>query len=252
MVTYKTIIDMVKQPEVKYEFIKGDTASRQAFFTFVENGNAYDLSDMVDISVKILMPDGTVIYSPCTLETDEDDNIIGASYEFSSEITKVAGKSAMQLILTTSDSSIVSTSNIFLIVKTNVFDEGSYVTSDDLSTIQSYLTRALAAATTAEEVETAFENAYAALENITEDFEEEYDLYVAYLADLQEKVTNGYFNGAQGPAGSNGADAVVTDIEGAGYAFQIVDGDLVIYYWTEDEPGFSLSNDGDLLFSYGE
>ena len=247
-VAYKTIIDLAKQPEIKFEFIKGDTATRTAYFTITQNGTAYDMSDVIDVSIKVILPDGTVIYSPCD-SIEEDGTVV---YTFSSEITKVAGKSAMQLIITDSNSGQVSASNIFLIVKDNIFDGAAYVTSDDLSTIQAYLARALAAATSSEDIKTAIENVYGALSELSDNFETEYEEYVAYLQRLQAMVDSGAFNGAQGQPGTNGADAVVTETEGAGYGFQIVDGNLIIYYWTEDEPNFTLTDDGELVFSYGE
>ena len=57
--------------------------------------------------------------------------------------------------------------------------------------------------------------------------------------------------GPQGPAGKDGADgkdgkdAIVTEADGQ-YAFQIEDGDLILYYTGETQPGFSLEDDGHL------
>ena len=53
--------------------------------------------------------------------------------------------------------------------------------------------------------------------------------------DLENKVASGYFNGKDGKDGVNGKDGVVTTLKGQ-IAFDIEDGDLMVYYSDEDNP----------------
>lgn len=57
-------------------------------------------------------------------------------------------------------------------------------------------------------------------------------------------VTNGR-NGAQGPQGEPGRDGVAVEATGQ-YFFQIENGDLMVYYTGDEEPAFSLEDDGNL------
>ena len=63
-------------------------------------------------------------------------------------------------------------------------------------------------------------------------------------------MADGYFNGAPGKQGERGSDAIVA--EGAGIlAFQILDGNLMCYYYQQDPPPMEINGDGELVYLYG-
>lgn len=53
--------------------------------------------------------------------------------------------------------------------------------------------------------------------------------------DLENKLATGYFNGKDGKDGVDGKDGIVTTLKGQ-IAFDIEDGDLMVYYSDEDNP----------------
>ncbi len=67
--------------------------------------------------------------------------------------------------------------------------------------------------------------------------------------DLENKIASGYFNGKDGKDGIDGKDGVITTVEGQ-IAFEIEEGNLMLYYTDGDNPPDAhIDNDGCLILT---
>lgn len=239
---YKVIVDLARENDVTIMIPKGDAYSRKIFFNILNNGSAFDMSDVIGGGVKAVKPDNTIVYNDIDEITDSGVVV----YTIPPQLTTVAGECSMDVDLFDSEGRTLTSFSFVCVIKNSVFDAKDLVSVDDISAIKSYLARTLNAAKSAEEIEDAIETAYGKLEDIGSDFKEELQDYIAYLADLKERVASGEFNGARGAQGENGHDGVIATEDGI-IGFQIVDGDLLCYCFDGIEPTLRINENGELL-----
>lgn len=243
---YDVIIDLAKENDVTIQIPKGDAYSRVINFNILNNGNAFDMSEAVGGGIKAVKPDNTVIYND--IDEITDDGIV--KYTIASQLTTVAGECSLDVEIFDSDGVTLTTFAIIVLVKNSTFDASDLVSVNDISAIKSYLARALKAATSAEEIKAEIEEAYGALEEISDEFADLKAELSDYLDYLKEQVESGAFNGSMGLPGEDGADAVIAETQGI-IGFQIVDGDLYCYYYDEENvPDVSIDADGNLVYEW--
>ena len=248
---YNMVVDLFNNARTNtLEVKKGNINSVQMRFTILNNGNPFDMSDVVMASVKGVKPDDSIIYAACDIEKDEEEKPINiVTYTLSDEATCVSGRTTYELSLADGDGNLVQSFDFYIYVVSNLFDESDQWGKSDVSAVASYMGRTLKAASDTEGLVATFIVAYGQIEEVLNRLQNEYDYYVDYINDLQERVARGDFNGARGPQGENGADAIVTESEGI-MAFQIVDDELVVYFYGDDAPPLSIDDDGNLVYTY--
>lgn len=248
---YNMVVDLFNNARTNtVEVKKGNANSITMRFTILNNGNPFDMKDIVMASVKGVKPDDSIVYAACDFEVDEEGyNKNTIFYTLSDEATAVSGRSAYELSLIDGDGNIVQSFDYYIYVVSNLFDESDQWGRSDVSAVASYMARALKAAEDTEMMVSTFVVAYGQINDILNRFENEYAFYVDYINELQERVASGEFNGARGQQGNDGANAIVTESEGI-MAFQIVNGDLNVYYYGDEQPPLSIDNDGNLVFTY--
>ena len=248
---YNMVVDLFNNARTNtLEVKKGNINSVQMRFTILNNGNPFDMTGVVMASAKGVKPDDSIIYSACEIEKDEEDNPINVvTFTLSDEATAVSGRSTYELSLADENGNLIQSFDFYIYVVSNLFDESDQWGKSDVSAVASYMARTLKAAMDAEQLIATFVVAYGQVEDVLNRLNNEYDYYVEYINELQERVTRGDFNGARGSQGEPGANAIVTESEGI-MAFQILDGDLNVYYYGEEAPPLSINDDGELVYNY--
>ena len=244
--TYNVIIDLAKETDVTIQIPKGDAYSRIINFNLLNNGNRFDMSEAIGGGVKAVKPDNTVIYNDIDEITEEGIVV----YTIAPQLTTAAGECSLDVEIFDEDGRTLTTFAMKIIVKNQTFDASDLVSVNDISAIKSYLARALKAAKTTEEIKAEIESAYGALEEISDEFADLKAELSDYLDYLKEQVESGAFNGAMGLPGENGSDAVIADTQGI-IGFQILNGDLMCYYYDQDNvPDVSIDGDGNLIYEW--
>ena len=247
---YNMVVDVFNNARTNtVEVKKGGKNAITLTFTILNNGFPFDMTDVVMVSCKGVKPDDSIIYAACDISKDEEGNNTNiVTHTLSDESLSVAGRSTYELSLVDGDGNIVLTFDFYIYVIANQFDESDLWSQNNVSAVASYMNRALKAATSAEEISNTFIVSYGQIQEILNELQNEYEYYVDYLNELQQKVADGEFNGAPGPQGPQGENGVVA--EGDGFiALSIKDGNLVVYYY-DNVPPLSINNEGHLVYTY--
>ena len=250
-VLHKLIIDLQNNARTNtIEVKKGGTNAYTLEMRITSGGHAFDMSDVYTATVKAVKPDESIIYADADIVKDEEGNNINVvRYRLSEAALAVTGKSTYEIELMDSGGITVNSFDFYVNVIPELYNEEDLYDVSDVSGVRSYMARALAAAERSEEVENTFNVLHGSAQEILNMLAGEYDKYEGALEDLQHMVDSGAFDGARGPQGENGADAVIG--EGTQViAFQIVDGELICYYYGDEIPPVSMNDDGELQWSY--
>lgn len=254
MVTRKIIVDFMRQSKTNsLEIKQGNELAMGILFVLMYDGKPFDMSDVELATVKGIAPNKSIIYLDAEIREDEEgnkSNVILFSLPVS--MTGLTGQYVYEISLMDENGGTLTSFDFYVYIRSQLYDESDVWAEGDISAVRSYLARALRAAKSAENIEKSFEIAYGTISEISEALQSELEEYISYLDYLQRRVDNGEFNGARGPQGENGADAVVSEA-GFLYGCQIVDGSLVIYYSnSESTPPFYINDDGALCIDVEE
>lgn len=247
---YDMIVDVFNNARTNtVEVKKGGNNAITLQFTILNNGQPFDMSDVTMVSAKGVKPDESIIYAACDFVLDEEGNKTNAvTHTLSDNSLSVAGRTTYELSLVDGYGNVVLSFDFYIYVVSNLFDESDMWGKSDISAVASYMGRAERAAISAEEISNTFIVAYGQIDAILNKLNNEYDYYVDYIQELQDRVANGEFNGARGPQGPQGESGVITETDGI-IALSIKDGNLVLYYY-DNVPPLSINDDGQLVYSY--
>lgn len=203
---YDMVVDFSNNARTNtLETKKGNSNSIVLKFTLLNNGNPFDMSDVVMGSIKGVKPDDSIIYGACDFTEDEEGNKLNViTYTLSDANTCVSGRTSYELSLADENGVVLQSFNFYIYVIPDLFDESDMWGKSDITAVATYMGRAQRAATSTEEMMNTFIIGYGEVEQILNKFNQEYDFYVNYLQELQEAVARGDFNGAPGPQGPQG------------------------------------------------
>lgn len=250
-VVHQIIVNLKDNTRTHTIEVRNDTVNAVKMSCTLLNGDkALDMSDVLLATIRGVKPSGAIVYADATIEQDEEGNNINVvSYVFSKIALAEVGHSTYTVTLMSSEAQLICSFDIYVDVLNQLYDEAVLWGENDLSAMRSYMTRALNACQTAEEVRNTFEVGIGSVEQIIADMEDELGYYRSYLEELQQMVDSGAFIGAMGPQGPAGKDGVITTTEGM-VAFAIEnDGELAVYSAEQSvAESFELSDDGELIY----
>lgn len=250
-ITNNIVIDLQNSKRKHIVEVKqSDRSTRVLRFTVLSSNKPFDMSNVYTATVKGIKPDDTVIYAAADIEKDEEGNNTNTlTYTMSDHVTNVTGTITFELQLLSSKGEIINSFDFYVDVINQLYDEDNIISESDLSGFKAYLVRTLNAAIKTESIEKSFEETYGTVASIKEKLEKELEECQSFLDDLEEMLESGAFIGARGPQGENGRDAVVS--EGSQIiGFQLVDDELICYYYGEGEPNISMNDDGEIVWTY--
>ena len=247
---YDMVVDFSNNARTNtLETKKGNSNSIVCKFTLLNNGNPFDMSDVVMASIKGVKPDDSLIYGACDFVYDEEENKVNQiTYTLSDANTCVSGRTSYELSLADENGVVLQSFNFYIYVIPDLFDESDIWGKSDVSAVATYMGRTLRAAEKTEEAMNTFIIGYGKVNDILNKFQNEYQFYVDYINDLQDRVAAGEFDGARGPQGPAGADGVVALGTGI-MAFELRNGHLICDYF-DQAPPLSLNQSGHLVYSY--
>lgn len=223
---------------------QGDKDARVLYFHLMAAGRPFPVETVYAGSIKAIKSDGKVVFDTVSVENEK------VFYKVPDAMTDTVGEVVCEIQLLAEDDSFLTSFPFYITVLRNTYDESVYMSEDYTDGFKTYMTLTYKLYKDVKEIANKFDINYGNLEEFTRNMEEIRKRYDEYLEELKEKVADGYFNGAPGKQGEKGADAVVA--EGAGIiAFQVLDGDLVCFYYAEDPPPLEINDDGELVYSYG-
>lgn len=221
---------------------QGEGKGRRLYFNVISNGKRLPVEEVLYASVKATKPDGKIIHARAEIE---DEKIY---YDLSEQMSAAVGEVEIEVELIGADGAYISTFPVYITVQPNVYDVEALVSRDDLQGIRAYVSAAYNVLLDAKEIERKFAITYSDAKEVGERLKTTITECVGIMNDIENKLAEGYFNGECGPAGENGADAIV--VEGTGImGFQIIDGNLICYYF-ESEPPMVIDEDGNLIYMW--
>lgn len=250
--SYKVLIDLTKPLRTNTVVIKQNNTRSIDLDVFIQSGGqVFDMTDVMAVSVRAVNENQNIIYDDATIVQDENGNNTNeVVYSLPDAILKSTGRTTMEFEVISNLAETIASFDIYVEIQSILFNEDDLLTADEITGFRIYMARALAAMNKSEAISNAFNILYGSTEEVLDKLAEEYDFYLEYIQNLQDRVDRGEFTGARGPQGENGADAVVTD-SGFVYGMQIVNGELVLYYDGE-APGYSIDDDGNLVIDIEE
>lgn len=224
---------------------QGDRRSRRLVFNIISNNKRMKASDIYSIAVKVARSDEAIIHGVAIIE---DEKIY---YDIEEELTSAVGEMEMELEIIGPEGSLLYSPTQYITVKSTVYDTNALVTETQMGGIQAYVSAAYAVLKETQLINSQFGMVYGTFDELLEEMEtSKYD-YVTFLETLKKKVEEGYFNGERGPKGEDGENAVVADGFGI-IGFQIVDGNLICYYYNDNPPPFEIDDNGQLVYRMEE
>lgn len=220
---------------------KGDHKSRRLIFNIISNNECIAMDDIYSIAIKAIKPDDKVIYDDVVIENGK------AYYDLIEQFTASVGEVECELEIIGTQGGVLNSPSFYLTVQDNVYDANKIISENILLGLQTYVAAAYDALREVQEIHNEFGISYGTLETVLKQLEDAKGEYVTYLATLEKKVEEGYFNGERGAQGEDGANAVV--VEGTGIiGFQIVEGNLMCYYYNDEAPPLAINDDGHLIY----
>lgn len=224
---------------------QGDRRSRRLVFNIISNNKRMKASDIYSIAVKVARNDEAIIHGVAIIE---DEKIY---YDIEEELTSAVGEMEMELEIIGPEGSLLYSPTQYITVKSTVYDTNALVTETQMGGIQAYVSAAYAVLKETQLINSQFGMVYGTFDELLEEMEtSKYD-YVTFLETLKKKVEEGYFNGERGSKGEDGENAVVADGFGI-IGFQIVDGNLICYYYNDNPPPFEINDNGQLVYRMEE
>jgi hypothetical protein len=245
--TYDVLIDIANPRQNIICLKRGDKRASNIKFKIMNKSQLFDLTDAFIATVKGVKPDSTVIYSDA--EIDKDNSVI--TFELPEQATTVIGKSIYDITIQDENLGIITTFDFYVTVENNTFDETDYMSQNDLSAFRAYMLQSSRYADETRRYVNSFRDAYGNEQVLINEQRELYEFFADYLADVKEKVEEGYFNGARGERGADGMNGVVSDIGLiVGFEFNQA-GDLIVHY-SDSTLDFSINDAGELIVTEGE
>ena len=243
-VKYNITVNLDRKQNVTLVVKKKDHRSRKIYFNLMSGGKAFDVNSIYAGSVKAIKADGKIVFDGLEIK---DGKIY---YEIPEQMTNVVGEVEFETEFFGSEDEVITSFQMLIVVENNTFDEETLISEDYIegfrgymNTVQNIYMKILADLNNIEMM-------YGSFEEIQGDLEAAKQEYVTYMTDLQEKVKNGYFNGARGPRGEDGNSAIIAEETGI-IAFQIEDGNLVCYYYDTTPPPIEIDDTGHLAYIFG-
>ena len=219
----------------------GDNRSRRLVFNIISNNQRVSPEDVDVIAIKAVHQQGTILHDTLKKENGK------FYYDLEEDFATAEGESEIELEIISSGGSVLYSPTQYVTIKNGIYDTEKLVSENNIKGIQAYVSAAYDILRTVRDIENRFGITYGTFEEIIKELEASKGDYVTFLENLKKKVEEGYFNGAQGRPGENGADAVVA--EGFGIiGFQIVDGNLHCYYFDQDPPPMEMDSRGHLIY----
>lgn len=240
-VPYNLTVNLDNPAAINQIIVKqGDGPSRRMIFNIISNGKKMESSEVIFATFEAVKPDGTIVHDQITIE----EGMI--YYDLAEQITAVPGEVECEIELLCNEGSSISSFPIYITVQQKTYSIERIVSENDTKSIKAYLAAAYEILREVGQIDERFDLVYGSMAEVLKELENSKKDYVTYISELKTKVQEGYFNGQNGQQGENGADAIV--VEGNGImAFQIVEGDLLCYYWTEEPPLF-IDEAGNLIY----
>lgn len=243
-VKYNITVNLDK-PNISEIVVKqNDSRSRVLYFHLLAAGKVYPIENIYTGTIKAIKPDGKIVYDVLDIENGQ------ISYTIPVQMTNITGEVSCEIQLLGKEDEYISSFPFYLVVNHITFDEMELISKDYLEGFHSYLTLIYKMYQEILKIEDEFNLDYGTLEEFTRELEGIKQQYVTYIAELQQKVEEGYFNGSRGPQGERGADGIIAEADGI-IAFQIVDGDLICYYYSQEAPPMEINQYGELICTFG-
>lgn len=147
VITYTMVIDFARPYKTNTLLVvKDDANSRKIRFILMDNGKTFDTSDVMQVIVKAIKPDGSLVLGVGDVSVDEDENPINEiTYLIPDTLTDVTGKSVLTLTLIGGSQEQLSTFEFYLNVRNELYNEDDVADEDDLTGLRDLITRARAA-----------------------------------------------------------------------------------------------------------
>lgn len=245
VITHKVAIDFARNNYIDIEVTKSSSYTVLLEMHLLENGKEMDLSGIGAVSFKATKPDGNIVFN-------DVEHIVSSGhieYMISKSIMEVTGKTVCVLQLIDTVGKVLNSFEFYVTVMPSLYDEDDFISDSDLSGFRTYMIRAEKAAEESEGVKNQIELAYGSLADTSNTLSGMKKEYVSYLDELKERVNSGEFNGKPGPPGKDGANAVVTEVQGF-IAFQIVGENLYCFYSGDEPPNIAMNERGELEIQY--
>lgn len=243
IVPYNLTINLDKPSVVNHVVIRqGEANGRRLYFNVISNNKRLPAEEIFHVSVKATKPDGKIIHDQAVIAEGK------IYYDLIEQIGTVAGEVEVEIELIGASGVYLSSFPVYITVQRYVYDVDALVSESELKGIRAYVSAAYNVLLDTKEVERKFAAAYNDTKEVGERLKFTIMECVELMKDIENKMNEGHFNGECGPAGENGADAIV--VEGAGImGFQIIDGNLICYYF-ESEPPMVIDEDGNLIYMW--
>ena len=244
-VKYNLTVNLDKQDASNTIRMKqGDKNARVLYFHLMASGKPFPMEPVYAGSIKAIKSDGKVVFDTIAIEAGK------VYYKIPDAMTDTVGEVACEIQLLSEDDSYLTSFPFYLTILKNIYDESVYMDENYTEGFRAYMTMTYRMYQDVKAIMDKFDMNYGSLEAFSREMEEVRAQYDKYLEELKGKVADGYFNGAPGKQGERGSDAIVA--EGAGIlAFQILDGNLMCYYYQQDPPPMEINGDGELVYLYG-
>ena len=144
VITYTMVIDFARPYKTNTLLVvKDDANSRKIRFILMDNGKPFDTSDVMQVIVKAIKPDGSLVLGVGDVSVDEDENPINEiTYLIPDTLTDVTGKSVLTLTLIGGSQEQLSTFEFYLNVRNELYNEDDVADEDDLTGLRDLLSRA--------------------------------------------------------------------------------------------------------------
>ena len=243
-VKYNITVNLDRKQNVMLVVKKKDHRARKIYFNLVSAGKAFDVNTIYAGSVKAIKPDDKIVFDSLEIK---DGKIF---YEIPEQMTNVVGVVTFETEFFGSEDEVITSFQMVLEVENNTFDEEDLISEDYIVGFKGYMDTVRNMYLRVLENLNNIEMMYGNFDEIQGDLEAAKQEYVTYMEDLQEKVKNGYFNGARGPKGEDGESAIIAESAGI-MAWQIEDGNLMCYYYDSDPPPLTIDGNGCLVYEFG-
>jgi hypothetical protein len=150
-VKYNFVVDLARPSKTNTMLVsQGDSNSRTAMFTLMNDGRQFDLSEAIAAYVTAKTVTGKTIVDAanCTIVTEEKDGKTvktnRITYTLPAQITEMSGRTILTITIQAVNS-ILTTFEFYVDTRNELYAENNYSDEDDLSGFHDLLNRALSA-----------------------------------------------------------------------------------------------------------
>lgn len=242
---YPITLDFSKNQHIEIEITKDskNTILLDIYPVFSNKHSA--LVEVSEASVKGVTSKGKIIFDETAIVNNEY-----ILYRINETILKSTGKTTCVMQLLDRNANVINSFEFYVYVVNQMYDENDYVSDEDLIGFRGYKIRAEQAADRAEELADDVRVKVIELHDAIEKADKAGTQFNEKVTELEERIQNGEFTGARGPQGNDGSNAVIAESDGF-IAFDIEDGDLIMYYTGDNAPDCYIDENGCLVYNYG-